>query len=157
MVTTVTNRVSMLFTHTERSANLPNGKSALRPMVRNPIYDAGPVYEVIPPNGTLRMHSNSESSNATGTSSLPATPTSLLPPVPLPAIPIESPYAYTPNQVDPSYANPHQFQNGNLSFDYMVMNAVRSVDGKRLSDEETNLDSDSTRARYVPEPCASMV
>ena len=37
------------------------------------------------------------------------------------------------------------------------MNAVREAAGKRLSDEETNLDSDSTRDRYVPEPCASMV
>ena len=126
------------------------------PMVTNPIYDAGPVYETIPPNAPLRMHSNSESSNVTGTSSLPPTPTTPLPPAP---ITMESPYAYAPNQIDPAYAQPHQLHRTNFSFDetsYMVMNAVQ--EGKRLSeDEETNLDSDSTRARYVPEPCSSMV
>ena len=135
---------------------MSNGKQA-HPMVTNPIYDAGPVYETIPPNAIFRMHSgNSECSNNTATSSVPPTPTTPLPPVPAP---IESPYAYAPNQIDPAYALPHQ--HGNFSFDdtsYMIMNAVREQTGKRLSeDEETNLDSDSTGARYVPEPCASMV
>ena len=123
-------------------------------MVANPIYDGGPVYETIP--GTFpRQHSNSES---TTMSSVPPTPTTPFPPVPVNAT--ESPYAYAPNQIDSPYDPlPHQ-SHTNFSFDdssYMVMNAVTGA-GKRLSgDEETHADSDSNSARYVPEPCASLV
>ena len=127
-------------------------------MIANPIYDGGPVYETIPPGPRppLRLHSNSESSNITATSSVPPTPTSPLPPVPLST---ESPYAYAPNQVDPAYAQPHRNGHVNFSFEqdsYMIMNAVQNATaGKRLSEgEESNLDQDgdSGSARYVPEP-----
>ena len=129
-------------------------------MVTNPIYDAGPVYETIPANAPFRQHSASECSNVTTTSSIPPTPTSTLPPVPSQ---VESPYSYAPNQVDPAYALPHRHTQTNFNFDdasYMIMNAVRELDLKRIStDEETNLDcnSDMSSERYVPEPCASMV
>ena len=127
-------------------------------MVTNPIYDGGPVYETIPPGprAPLRLHSNSESSNVTATSSVPPTPTSPLPPVPLS---MESPYAYAPNQVDPTYAQPHRNGQMHLTFEqdsYMIMTAVQNATtGKRLSEgEESNLDQDmdSSSARYVPEP-----
>ena len=127
-------------------------------MVTNPIYDGGPVYETIPPGPRppLRLHSNSESSNITATSSVPPTPTSPLPPVP-PSM--ESPYAYAPNQVDPTYAQPHRNGHVNFSFEetsYMIMSAVENATaGKRLSEgEESNMDhdGDSGSARYVPEP-----
>ena len=130
-------------------------------MVTNPIYDAGPVYETIPPNTPFRQHSASECSTMTTIScSIPPTPSSPLPPIPLP---VESPYAYAPNQVDPAYALPHRQNQTQFNFDdasYMIMNAVRDSDLKRIStDEETNLDchSDVSSSRYVPEPCASMV
>ena len=123
-------------------------------MVTNPIYDGGPLYETIPPGAPLRFHSNSESSNITASSSVPPTPTSPFPPVPFP---IESPYAYTLGRVDPAYAQPHAQSRTNFSFEetsYMIMNAVQNATaGKRLSEgEESNLDGDSSNARYVPEP-----
>ena len=69
-----------------------------------------------------------------------------LPPVPLS---MDSPYAYPPNQVDPTYAQPHQNGHVNFSFEdtsYMIMSGAQSateLEEKRLSEGELGIESGS--------------